>query len=154
MESRQRYRRASHSWRLRSRREIGSDQRRLGNELPLSISRGERLATYVVRFCGSIAFVWMHFLCFGVWIFINTSTSFLYHPDPFPFTSLTFAVVLESIFLSSFIRIRQRHETQLTEQRSHLDLQLNLQSLGKSFPVAPIFCRSPTSRRCRACATR
>ena len=66
------------------------------------------------------------FLCFAVWIFINTSPVFAHHPDPFPFTLLTLTVALESIFLSSFILISQRHETQLTEQRSHLDLQINL----------------------------
>lgn len=91
-----------------------------------SISRGERVASFVARFCGSITFVWMHLLCFGVWIFLNTSPYVVHHPDPFPFTLLTLTVALESIFLSSFILISQRHETQLTEQRSHLDLQINL----------------------------
>ena len=91
-----------------------------------SISSGERIASTVARFCGSITFVWMHFLCFGAWIILNTSPFFAYHPDPFPFTLLTMTVAMESIFLSSFILISQRHETQLTEQRSHLDLQINL----------------------------
>ena len=91
-----------------------------------SISTGERVASLVAQFCGSITFVWLHFLCFGAWILINTSPFFVHHPDPFPFTLLTLTVALESIFLSSFILISQRHETQLTEQRSHLDLQINL----------------------------
>ena len=91
-----------------------------------AISRSERFASFIARFCGSITFVWFHLLCFIAWIFFNTSPYFSYHPDPYPFTLLTFAVALESIFLSSFILISQRNETQLTKQRSHLDLQLNL----------------------------
>lgn len=91
-----------------------------------AVSRGERFAMYVSRFCGSLTFVWIHFIFFSGWIFINTSPKFAYHPDPFPFTLLSLTVALESIFLSSFILISQRHETQLTEQRSHLDLQINL----------------------------
>ncbi|MCY7387390.1 MAG: DUF1003 domain-containing protein [Burkholderiales bacterium] len=91
-----------------------------------SISTGEHVASLVARFCGSISFVSIHFLCFSGWIFLNTSPIFLYHPDPFPFTFLTLTVALESIFLSSFLLIRLRHETLQTEQRSHLDLQISL----------------------------
>ena len=91
-----------------------------------SISGGERLASRVAAFCGSMTFVWLHFIWFGGWVFYNTSSLFAHHPDPFPFTLLTLTVALESIFLSSFILIAQRHETQLTDQRNHLDLQINL----------------------------
>ena len=51
-----------------------------------------------------------------------------YQFDPFPFTFLTLVVSLEAIFLSTFILISQNHETQLTERRNHLDLQINLLS--------------------------
>ena len=46
--------------------------------------------------------------------------------DPFPYTFLTLVVSLEAIFLSIFILISQNQETQLTERRKHLDLQINL----------------------------
>jgi uncharacterized membrane protein len=79
----------------------------------------------IASFCGSMRFVWLHVVWFGVWIVANTFPG-LPHFDPFPFTFLTLCVSLEAIFLSTFILISQNHETRLTERRNHLDLQVNL----------------------------
>ncbi len=49
-----------------------------------------------------------------------------YQFDPFPYTFLTLVVSLEVTFLSTFILISQNHETQLTECRNHLDLQIHM----------------------------
>ena len=89
-------------------------------------TRGQRLAAHVAAFFGSTTCVLIHCAWFGVWIFVNTSTLFAHHPDPFPFAFLTFVVALEAIFLSTFILISQKAEARLTRQRSHLDLQINL----------------------------
>jgi uncharacterized membrane protein len=91
-----------------------------------SANAGERVAARVAAFCGSLTFVCVHVVWFGSWILVNTSASFVDHPDPFPFTFLTLVVSLEAIFLSAFILISQKQETRLTERRSHLDLQINL----------------------------
>lgn len=91
-----------------------------------STTTGERVAARIGAFCGSMTFVWIHLAWFGGWMFYNTSSSFTHHPDPFPFTFLTLSVALEAIFLSAFILISQNQEKRLSEQRSHLDLQLNL----------------------------
>lgn len=96
------------------------------NSAKTSVSAGERVAVRVAAFCGSMTFVWLHVAWFSMWIFFNTSDWLAQHPDPFPFTFLTFLVSLEAIFLSAFIMISQNQETRLTEQRSHLDLQINL----------------------------
>lgn len=96
------------------------------NTAKTSVSPGERIAVHVAAFCGSTTFLWLHVAGFGTWIVINTSAWFAQHPDPFPFTFLTFLVSLEAIFLSAFILISQNQETRLTERRSHLDLQINL----------------------------
>ena len=61
---------------------------------------------------------------FGSWIIFNDFTSLAF--DPFPYTFLTLVVSLEAIFLSTFILISQNHDTQLSERRNHLDLQINL----------------------------
>jgi uncharacterized membrane protein len=86
---------------------------------------GERLSEIVAKFCGSMAFVYIHIVWFGGWILINEVTK-KYAFDPFPFTFLTLVVSLEAIFLSTFILISQNHDTQLSERRNHLDLQINL----------------------------
>lgn len=88
-------------------------------------SFADRVAAFVARFCGSIAFVWIHVLLFAAWIVWNALPG-LPHFDPYPFTFLTLCVSLEAIFLSSFILIAQNYEMRLTERRSHMDLQINL----------------------------
>lgn len=89
-------------------------------------SHGERLAVHIAAFCGSMPFIWMHVAFFLAWIVFNTSPWAGSIRDPFPFFFLSFLVSLEAIFLSSFILISQNQEKRLTEQRSHLDLQINL----------------------------
>jgi uncharacterized membrane protein len=88
-------------------------------------SHANRLADRVASFCGSIIFVWVHVFWFGGWIVLNSLPG-LNHFDPYPFTFLTFVVSLEAIFLSTFILISQNHETQLSQRRNNLDLQINL----------------------------
>jgi uncharacterized membrane protein len=88
-------------------------------------SHANRLADRVANFCGSMTFVWVHVFWFGGWIVLNSLRG-LNHFDPYPFTFLTFVVSLEAIFLSTFILISQNHETQLSERRNNLDLQINL----------------------------
>ena len=88
-------------------------------------SRSNRLADRVAGFCGSMTFVWVHVVWFGAWVILN-SLHGLKHFDPYPFTFLTLVVSLEAIFLSTFILISQNHETQLSERRNNLDLQINL----------------------------
>lgn len=94
--------------------------------LKTSTSRGERLAMRIARFCGSMLFVYIHVVWFAVWIFVNVSSQFANHPDPYPFFFLTGMVTLELFFLSAFILISQNQETKITEQRSHLNLQINM----------------------------
>ena len=87
----------------------------------------DRVAEAIANFCGSMTFVWVHVVWFGIWILINVMPS-LPHIDPFPFTFLTLVVSLEAIFLSTFILISQNHDTKISERRNHLDLQINLLS--------------------------
>jgi uncharacterized membrane protein len=85
----------------------------------------DRIADVIAKFCGSMTFVWVHVVWFGVWIGYNLLPG-VKHIDPFPFTFLTLVVSLEAIFLSTFILISQNHDTRISERRNHLDLQINL----------------------------
>ena len=87
----------------------------------------EKMSEGIAAFCGSMTFVWVHVAWFGSWILVNSVFQFNQF-DPFPYTFLTLVVSLEAIFLSTFILISQNHETQLTERRNHLDLQINMLS--------------------------
>jgi uncharacterized membrane protein len=91
-------------------------------------TRADVIAEIISRFCGSMAFVWLHVFWFGLWIGWNVLAPQNLRFDKFPFTFLTLCVSLEAIFLSTFILISQNMETRLAERRNHLDLQINLLS--------------------------
>src|SRR3954452_23575102 len=84
----------------------------------------EQLSEVIAGFCGSMTFVYVHIVWFGLWIVFNDIGSVAF--DPYPYTFLTLVVSLEAIFLSTFTLISQNHDTQLSERRNHLDLQINL----------------------------
>jgi uncharacterized membrane protein len=88
-------------------------------------SRTDRLADVISRFCGSMAFVWVHVAFFAIWIVANTVLPGK-AMDPYPFSFLTLVVSLEAIFLSTFILISQNRQGQLDARRNQLDLQINL----------------------------
>jgi uncharacterized membrane protein len=90
-------------------------------------TKSDLVAEAIANFCGSMTFVWVHVIWFGIWILINLLPG-IKHIDPFPFTFLTLVVSLEAIFLSTFILISQNHDTKISERRNHLDLQINLLS--------------------------
>ena len=88
------------------------------------------IADEISAFVGSMRFVYIHVIWFGIWIAWNVPWLLptAWHFDPYPFTFLTFVVSLEAIFLSTFILISQNHEELLARRRNHLDLQINLLS--------------------------
>jgi uncharacterized membrane protein len=88
----------------------------------------ERVADGITRFCGSMTFVWIHVIWFGVWVVANVWLPPRQRFDPFPFGFLTLVVSLEAIFLSTFILISQNRQRALDERRAQLDLQVNLLS--------------------------
>jgi uncharacterized membrane protein len=87
----------------------------------------DRLADAVTRFCGSMMFVYLHLLLFGLWIGLNLPWS------PWPKFDPTFVVLamwasVEAIFLSTFVLISQNRMTMAADKRADLDLQVSLLS--------------------------
>src|SRR5262245_1890076 len=58
-----------------------------------------RLADRITTFAGSMRFVWLHAIWFGLWIGLGI--------ESYPFGLLTMIVSLEAIFLSTFVMISQ-----------------------------------------------
>ncbi len=87
-----------------------------------------RFADWIAGSCGNPAFAYAHAVWFTVWILWNTGWLGLPAFDPYPFGLLTMVVSLEAIFLSMFVLISQNRMSELSEQRSDLDLQINLLS--------------------------
>ena len=104
-----------------------------------------RLADHITAFAGSMPFVYIHAIAFGVWmLFIERS----------PWPTLTLIVSLEAIFLSTFVMIGQNRQgafqqakadhdfveqeqelktnTELTREIHHLTVELHERVLGET----------------------
>ena len=89
----------------------------------------ERFSDLITHFSGSMVFVSIHVIWFGLWILLNVNLIHLPYVsefDPFPFGLLTMIVSLEAIFLSTFVLISQNRMAALSEKRAELDLQVNM----------------------------
>src|SRR4051795_6336069 len=86
----------------------------------------ERAADAITRFTGSMSFVYLHLLIFGLWIVTN-----LHWMPGIPawdesFVVLAMAASVEAIFLSTFVLISQNRMAAAADQRADLDLQISL----------------------------
>lgn len=89
----------------------------------------DRIADRVTSFAGSLNFVYLHSIWFGVWIAINAGVlgaglTF----DEFPYGLLTMVVSLEAIFLATFVMVSQNRQAARSDIRSDLDFENNLRS--------------------------
>jgi uncharacterized membrane protein len=92
----------------------------------IAMSRSDRLADWITGFAGSMPFVYLHVLWFGVWVALNRGIFGITPFDRFPFGLLTMLVSLEAIFLSTFVLLSQNRQAVLSDRRAEIDLQLNV----------------------------
>ncbi len=86
----------------------------------------DRIADAITAFTGSMAFVYIHLVLFGLWIAINLGWI-----PPVPrfdpsFVILAMVASVEAIFLSTFVLITQNRMAALADKRADLDLQVSL----------------------------
>jgi len=104
----------------------------------------DRAADQITSFAGSLKFVYLHSIWFGIWVLLNVgilgaSLEF----DKFPFGLLTMIVSLEAIFLSTFVMVSQNRQAARADIRSQLDFETNLRSeiwsvhIGQALGVDP-----------------
>jgi len=104
----------------------------------------DRAADQITSFAGSLNFVYIHSVWFGIWVLLNigvlgASLKF----DKFPFGLLTMIVSLEAIFLSTFVMVSQNRQAARADIRSELDFETNLRSeiwsvhIGHALGVGP-----------------
>jgi uncharacterized membrane protein len=90
---------------------------------------GDKIADELTRFAGSMTFVYVHTLWFGLWIVVNLGALGLALAfDKYPFGLLTLIVSLEAIFLSTFVMISQNRQAKAAEVRSELDYETNVKA--------------------------
>ncbi len=85
----------------------------------------EKIADWLTSYFGSITFLLLNVVFFGVWIVINTGHTSVEPFDEFPFNFLTMVVSLEAIFLAIIVLISQNRESRVGELREEIDLQIN-----------------------------
>lgn len=91
-----------------------------------SRSRQERIVDAITRFTGSLRFVYIHLIVFGLWIVINLGwVPGVPRFDP-TFVILAMVASVEAIFLSTFVLITQNRMAALADKRAELDLQISL----------------------------
>ncbi len=91
-----------------------------------SATRQDRVAKVVTNFTGSMVFVYVHLVIYGVWIAINSGViASLPKFDP-SFVILATEASVEAIFLSTFVLISQNRSSVAADKRADLDLHINL----------------------------
>ena len=89
----------------------------------------DETADRITTIAGSMRFVYIHLVWFGVWIAVNVGLITVGHEfDKFPFGLLTMIVSLEAIFLSTFVMISQNRQAARSDLRSQLDFENNIRS--------------------------
>lgn len=87
----------------------------------------DRIADGIAGFVGSVTFVLVHLVWFGLWVVTNTGLLPIVSVfDPYPFQLLAMLVSLEGVLLATFVLIKQNRMSELSDRRAHMDLQINL----------------------------
>lgn len=90
---------------------------------------GNRTADRITSFAGSMQFVYIHLVWFGVWIALNVGLAGVgLEFDRFPFGLLTMVVSLEAIFLATFVMISQNRQAARADLRSDIDFENNVRA--------------------------
>lgn len=86
----------------------------------------EWIAKAVTRFAGSMAFVYLHVVLFGVWVAVNTGLIPVLPKWDESFVILGTSASVEAIFLSTFVLISQNRMAASNSARADLDLHVSL----------------------------
>lgn len=100
----------------------------VNEEVEEHLSTLQRIADWIAWFSGSMQFLLLNGLWFGVWIAINTLPLGIRQFDPFPFGLLTMIVSLEAIFLSCFVLISQNRQAEKDRVRSDIEYDVNIKA--------------------------
>ena len=99
-------------------------QRRKKEEKKSSLQ--EKVAQAITRFAGSMTFVYLHIIIFGVWILGNIGfIPFFPVFDP-SLVILAMEASVEAIFISTFVMISQNRMAAVDDKRADLNLQISL----------------------------
>jgi uncharacterized membrane protein len=85
------------------------------------------VADAITSFAGSMRFVYVHIVIFGIWIATG-----LFGIDKAPFELLTLIVSLEAIFLSTFVMIGQNRQSAFAQAKADHDFNSQEKELDQN----------------------
>lgn len=86
----------------------------------------DRMSDAISGFAGSLWFVLCHIALFTGWAAWNALAPSRLRFDPYPYGLLTFIVSLEGVLIATFVLIKQNRMAAQSDQRDHLNLQVDL----------------------------
>jgi uncharacterized membrane protein len=89
-------------------------------------STQEKVADAITRFAGSMPFVYLHLVVFGIWAAVNSGLAPILPKWDESFVILGTSASVEAIFLSTFVLISQNRMAAAADRRADLDLQISL----------------------------
>lgn len=102
--------------------------RNVNEEMDEKLPALQRIADWIAWFSGSMHFLILNGLWFGIWIGANTIPPVEKQFDPFPFGLLTMIVSLEAIFLSCFVLISQNRQAAKDKIRADIEYDVNIKA--------------------------
>jgi uncharacterized membrane protein len=106
---------------------------------------GDRIASRIAAFSGSLWFVAVHLVWFLTWFVINTGHLPGVRPfDRYPFILLSMMVSVEAVLLSTFVLMKQNLMQRRTDHRDQMNLQIDLLSekeLTKALQILRAICQ-------------
>ena len=89
-------------------------------------SLGDRVSQRIGAFVGSMTFVAVQATLLVAWMTWNAWAVPQWQFDPYPYPLLTMAVTLEGVFIATFVLMAQNRMSRQSEERAHLNLQVDL----------------------------
>ncbi len=106
------------------------------------LTLADRLGDIIGGFAGSFAFVIIQIAWISAWILGNLGLIPGAHQfDPPPFYTLQLAVAIESIFLVTFVLMRENRMRRSAQAREQLELQINLLAERESTEILQLLMR-------------
>jgi len=86
----------------------------------------EKITDWIAEFSGSVKFLCLNALWFGIWIWLNESGTYRF--DPFPFGLLTMIVSLQAIFLSIIVLLAANRQAAKDRIRDDIEYDINVKA--------------------------
>jgi len=108
---------------------VDSGDPQLQSSLNFTKTRTDKLAVFIINVLGSMAFLLICILIFGIWICWNVKLIPGLKPfDPFPFSTLEMAVSIFAIILSISVLINQNRQGRIEKIRQQVEFEVNVRA--------------------------